>query len=219
MDRGCCAGAGNVAGAAIDNDSRTGHGGNVMPTRSSYTDQQLLDYSEEHLLYELKMIRWLVEHLPTEKNFSLSASLESFAIHLRGLIDFFYAPPDMARADDLIASDFFDSPNSWKPGAIPKSLTDARERTNKEIGHITYKRKDATDPTKPWPVADLFKEVHAIAQRFAALASTKKLHPSVKTWLGADDAMTISFLASTTTSNVAVSVISGGASSSAKRAP
>ncbi len=219
MDCGCCAGAGNVAGAAIDNDSRTGHGGNIMPTRRSYSDQQLLDYSEEHLLYELKMFRWVVQNLPPDKSFLLSASLESFAIHLRGLIEFFYKTPNKARADDLVAADFFDPPGSWKPGAIPKSLSDARERTNKEIGHITYKRKGATDPTKPWPVTELFNEVHAIAQKFGAGASSKKLHPSVKTWLAADVTVMISLLASTTTSNVAVSIASVDVSSCNRRTP
>ena len=74
--------------------------------------------------------------------------LESFAIHLRNLIDFFYTPPNHARNDDLVAADFFDPPTSWNPGPISKSLSDARERANKEISHITYKRKSATDPTE-----------------------------------------------------------------------
>ena len=39
----------------------------TMPTRIAYTDQQLLDYSEEHLLYELHIFRWVAENLPREK--------------------------------------------------------------------------------------------------------------------------------------------------------
>ncbi|MGA2300734.1 MAG: hypothetical protein ABSG77_08565 [Candidatus Acidiferrum sp.] len=188
-----------------------------MPTRIAYTDQQLLDYSEEHLLYELHIFRWVAENLPPEKGFLLSALLESFAIHLRNLIDFFYTQPGKARNDDLVAADFFDSPGAWDPGAIPKSLEDARERANKEISHVTYKRKTATDPTKPWPVGDLFKEVHSVAQKFAAGASSKKLHPSVITWLKSDP-KAVTFLlisASTTTSNTAASIVSGGGGASA----
>ncbi len=192
-----------------------------MPTRIAYTDQQLLDYSEEHLLYELHIFRWVAENLPSEKGFLLSALLESFAIHLRNLIDFFYTRPEDARNDDLIAADFFDSPSSWNPGAIPKSLNDARERANKEVSHITYKRKGATDPTKPWPVADLFNEVHAVAEKFAAGASSKKLHPIVKTWLRSDAKAAAVLLtsASTTTSNTAAVLVGvGGASSSSNTA-
>jgi hypothetical protein len=186
-----------------------------MPTRMAYTDEQLLDYSEEHLLYEFHMFRWVAENLPGDKGFKLSAFLESFAIHLRNLTDFLYTGPENARNDDLVATDFFDSPGAWNPGPIPKSLADARERANKEIGHITYKRKSGTDPTKPWPVADLFREVHAVAQRFAAGASSKKLHPDVVTWLNADPktVATLMVSASSSTSNVAVSMVSSGATS------
>jgi hypothetical protein len=150
----------------------------------------------------------------------LSALLESFAIHLRNLAGFFYTRPEVARNDDLVAADFFDSPSAWNPGAIPKSLTNARERANKEVSHLTYKRKGAMDPTKPWPVADLFDEVQAIAEQFVAGASSKKLHPSVKTWLRSD-AKTVGVLltsASTSTSNTAAVVVRmGGASVSGKR--
>ena len=191
-----------------------------MGTRIVYTDQQLLDYSEEHLLYELHIFRWVAENLPADKGFLLSALLESFAIHLRNLIDFFYTPPGKVRDDDLVAADFFDSPSAWDPGAITKSLADARERANKEISHITYKRKTATDPSKPWPVADLFKEIHSVAQKFAAGASSKKLHPNVITWLKSDPKVVAVLLASasTTTSNTAAAVVSwgGGASASGK---
>jgi hypothetical protein len=191
-----------------------------MPARIVYTDQQLLDYSEEHLLYELHIFRWVAENLPPDKGFLLSALLESFAIHLRNLADFFYTRPVDARNDDLVAADFFGSPSAWNPGAIPKSLTDARERANKEVSHITYKRKGALDPTKPWPVADLFNEVHAVAEKFVAGASSKKLHPSVTTWLSSD-AKTVGVLltsASTSTSNTAAVVVQvAGASVSGKR--
>jgi hypothetical protein len=71
----------------------------IMPTRIAYTDQQLLDYSEGHMLYELYIFRWVAENLPPEKGFLLSALLESFAIHLRNLIDFFYTQPGKARND------------------------------------------------------------------------------------------------------------------------
>ncbi len=188
-----------------------------MPTRIAYTDQQLLDYSEEHLLYELHIFRWVAENLPPEKGFLLSALLESFAIHLRNLIDFFYTQPSNARNDDLVAADFFDSPGACNPGPIPKSLSDTRERANKEISHITYKRKSATDPTKPWPVADLFNEIQSVAQRFAAGASSKKLHPSVTSWLKSDPKI-VGFLllsASTSTSNTSVSIITGSGDASA----
>jgi hypothetical protein len=177
-----------------------------MVTRIVYTDQQLLDYSEEHLLYELQLFRWVAENLPRDNGFLLSALLESFAIHLRNLIDFLYTQPGNARNDDLVAADFFDPSSAWNPGGISKLLADARERANKEVSHITYKRKSGSDPTKPWPVSDLFDEVHAVSTKFAAAASSTKLHPRVKEWL-TSDTVTRGFLlasASTTSSNTVV---------------
>ena len=172
------------------------------------------------MLYELHIFRWVAANLPPEKGFLLSALLESFAIHLRNLIDFFYTPPGNPRNDDLVAADFFDSSSAWNSGAIPKSLSDARERANKEISHITYRRKSATDPTKPWPVADLFNEIQSVAQKFTSGASSKKLHPNVATWLKSD-AKTVAVLltsAGASTSNTAVSSGPGGASASGKNA-
>jgi len=50
--------------------------------------------------------------------------LESFAIHLGNLIDFFYTEPGNARNDDLVAADFLDSPGTWNLGPMPRSLKD-----------------------------------------------------------------------------------------------
>jgi hypothetical protein len=183
-----------------------------MSPRIVYTDPQLLDFSEEHLMYELNILRWLVDTIPnTPKSFQLSAYLESFAIHLRGLIDFFHTNPKDAKPDDVIAADFFDLPSGWNPRVPSASLSAARERANKEIGHITYKRKSGMDPTKPWPVSDLFNEIVPIARQFAAGASGKKLHETVVTWSksNATAMLTMAVSASTTTTNTAVIPSSG----------
>jgi hypothetical protein len=176
--------------------------------RTSYTDQQLLDFSEEHLMYEFNIFRWLVDNIPkTQPSFQLSAYLESFTIHLRALIEFFYTEPKDAKPDDVIAADFFDAPTLWSPRPISATLKDARVRINKEIGHITYSRKDEMDPTKPWPVSHLFIELLAIIRKFVTEASRKKLHPSVATWLqdGEKQMMVVeSISASTSTPNTVV---------------
>jgi len=157
----------------------------------------------------LQIFRWVAENLPLEPSFLRSALLESFLIHLRNLIDFFYTQPSDALTDDLVAGDFFDPPSTWDPGMMPKSLKDARGRANKEVSHITQKRKERADPTKPWPVADLFNEIGVVAQKFAAEASSKKLHPSITTWLKADPQMAVTLMnaASTSSSNATVGSI------------
>lgn len=174
--------------------------------RKIYTDQQLLDYSGEHLLYELQMLHLVALNLPKDKSFLTSALLESFAIHLRNLTDFFYTGREDARGDDLIAADFCDPASSWDPGPMPQTLRDAKDRANKEVSHITYKRKDASDPAKPWPVGRLASELNVLAQRFAAVASDRKLHPNVRQFLQAapQAQMVMIVNASTQTSNVAI---------------
>jgi hypothetical protein len=159
-----------------------------MPARLVYSDDQLLAFSREHLLYEFHMFRWLAENMPSDKGFPMSVSLESFAIHLRNLIDFFYKEPQ--PPDDVAALDFYDPPTGWAPGAMSATLEVARERANKEISHITFKRKSGVFTDKPWAVGALFNEIHAVAQKFAAGASPKKLHADVITWLNSPPAMT-----------------------------
>ena len=160
-------------------------------------------------MYELNILRWLVNTIPnTPKNFRLSAYLESFAIHLRGLIDFFYANLKDAKPDDVIAGDFFDPPSVWNPGVPSVTLSAARERANKEVGHITYKRKSGMDPTKPWPVSDLFNEIVPIARQFAAGASNKKLHQTVVAWSKSDATAMLSLAVSASTSTTNTFVVS-----------
>jgi hypothetical protein len=183
----------------------------IMPTRT-YTDDQLLEYSGEHLLYELQIFRWVKNEAQSQEqpSFLLSALLESFAIHLRNLTDFLFTLPKDARTDDIVAADYFDSPGAWTPGNRSTTLGEAQVRANKEISHITYKRKDSTDITKPWPVADLFDEIDSISKNFAREASGQKLHSKVVEFLNAD-AKTVGILlisASTSTSNTCAQVVS-----------
>ncbi|MGB7434248.1 MAG: hypothetical protein WBR26_01190 [Candidatus Acidiferrum sp.] len=181
-----------------------------MP-RPNYTDQQLLDYSEEHLMYELNILQWLVEEIPkTSESFQLSAYLESFTVHLRALTDFLYPPQANPQADDLVAGHFFDAANPWNPGPVPQKLEGARTRMNKEVAHITYKRKAGMDPDKPWPVTELFKEILPVLKTFATTASAQKLHAKVIAWAKADAGkmVIVAVNASTQSTNTAAVVIS-----------
>jgi hypothetical protein len=185
-----------------------------MAIRIVHTNQQLLDYSEEHLRYEFQMLRFVAEKIPSAEGFARSALIESFAVHFRNLADFFY--PNKLLADDLTAADFFDSPSAWNPTAASKLLDESRVRANKEISHITYQRKGERDPTKPWQVSSLLHEIEALAQQFAATASRQKLHQSVITWLqaGATTRAELMINASSSSSNTAVCSSQGGGAAS-----
>jgi hypothetical protein len=77
--------------------------------------EYLQRYSKEHLLYEVQMF-FQVGHLLMTGQFQTSqpevaivlhnAIMESFVLHLRNLLDFFYTPP---RKTDASATLFYDS--------------------------------------------------------------------------------------------------------------
>jgi hypothetical protein len=163
-----------------------------VPSRPIYSDKDLLDFSGKHLLYEFQVFFWVATNMPSGRGFPLSVSLESFAIHLRNLIDFFYRPPQ--PPDDIGASDFYDPLSGWVYGTMSSTLEVARERANKEVSHITFKRKTGMAYGKPWDVSALSAEIKTLAQRFAAGASSKKLHPDVATLLNASSAMMTTLL-------------------------
>ncbi len=81
-----------------------------MGRQRPLSDQALLEYSGEHLAYEVQMLRGTAELLrgPELLRMVSNAVIESFGLHLRNLIEFLYE--DMPEVDDLVAGDFFDDP-------------------------------------------------------------------------------------------------------------
>jgi hypothetical protein len=53
-----------------------------MSRTTVYTDQQLLEFSEEHLLYEVYTFKWLMDNFPKTTGVEQSVHLESFLMHL-----------------------------------------------------------------------------------------------------------------------------------------
>jgi hypothetical protein len=145
------------------------------------TNEELIKYSGEHLLHEFKMFWWLTGAIPYMDGYMHDALLESWVVHLRNLINFFCRPRDR---DDVIAEDFFDNPGAWSQRELDM-LALARARADKELSHVTEKRKYTGDKGKDWDVAGLFREIEDIAKKFASKASEAKLHSDVKRLLGA----------------------------------
>jgi hypothetical protein len=88
----------------------------------------------------------------------VNSDIESFTVHLRALLDFFYTAPDKARPDDILAEHFFHDPQVWyraRPELSEARLKSIRNRIGKEIAHLTYKRLFLTTPQKLWPFLDL----------------------------------------------------------------
>ncbi len=145
------------------------------------TNQQLTDFSGEHLLHELSMFWELAEILPQRKAGTTEyvALIESFATHLRNLIEFLFFP---VKGDYVRAQQFFDDPAAWSPkltGDFEKLL----DRANNEVDHLTVRRISGNPPEKAWPTDGILKQIEPIAKEFAAKASEKKLHSKVREFL------------------------------------
>lgn len=143
---------------------------------SKLRSQEELDRAAGHLNYEYEMLRTIVRELSTgtRPQWLTNALLESFVIHLRALIDFFYTPA-RTKPDDMLATDYFPDPKAWE-AAIPSMsevLRNARDRAHKEIAHLTYARLDVTTDTKPWNFFGISKEIEALMEKFLEASGRK----------------------------------------------
>jgi hypothetical protein len=131
----------------------------------------------EHVRYEVQSL--LNATIAIEKRMVVPQGLqcmivESFSIHLRNLITFFY--PYTSRPDDVCAKDFFVKENSWEE-VRPKLndvLKQAKTRADVEVGHLTTFRKNGTSENKDWDVKRLTAEIVPIFELFCK--STDKLN-------------------------------------------
>jgi len=89
-----------------------------------------------------------------------NALIESFLIHARSLVDFFYR--DNPWEDDLIAEQYIEGWKDIRP-SIPEQLATLRRRVGKEIAHLTSVR---TEDGKPWPYQALAKEMLGLISPF-----------------------------------------------------
>lgn len=149
-------------------------------------DLELLAYSKEHLFYEISMLvsisRLDITIVPDQlKVLVNNLAVESFAVHLRSLIDFFYSP-EYKHNTDVYAEDFFSDQNKWTSIRPPLSiaLITARKRADKEVKHITIERvAGSTDSRKIWKIGELISEIVILFEVFIENASNNKLDKKI----------------------------------------
>jgi hypothetical protein len=148
---------------------------------NSISDQQFSEYSGEHLLHELNMLWETASRVQQEKqrSFMSSVLLESFAGHLRTLIEFFHFAP---KTDYVRAKDFFAVPGDWNP-RMTSRLKTALKRANGEASHLTWGRTSGTPPEKEWDVVGLLADIEEVAKEFAAKALASRLNAEVRKFL------------------------------------
>lgn len=144
------------------------------------TNEELLAYSREHLFYEVEMLlnvsRLNLENLPRVFR---NMQIESFAIHLRNLIIFFYPTPTLFTTD-VYAKHFFSDATKWEQICPPASISPisrtAKKRADKEVAHLTTERLAGNNPKKEWDILGLVNEITPIIRSFCVSADREKCH-------------------------------------------
>ena len=133
-------------------------GEQAVPKSPFSTYQETIDYAEEHLYYEVFMLTGVLRIYTDQgslmgNTFLENTTLEAFGHHLRNLIDFLYPDYYKAKKDDVVSDHFLTEEKvaEWraKRGTLSCAMNRARERINKEMAHLTKKRKQST-PEKDW---------------------------------------------------------------------
>jgi hypothetical protein len=143
--------------------------------------------TSNHLWYEIWMTDEIVTMLSSgafeqEKPLS-NALLESFAIHVRNLIYFFYTDSEERYKDDFRDFDLLPDKARWKEIRPPKSqvLIDAYERANKQVAHLSFAEID-----KRWPFVEIWQELKTVINFFYNEIPVEKLGDRWKNSLPAD---------------------------------
>lgn len=139
----------------------------------------------EHFNYEIGMLRFADSKLD-ELNAEIYMAGESFLIHWRGLIEFFYYPAEKEKgkgkkgkkrkhSDAKRAYDFVDR-DKWEEVRkdMPDEVCEWYERAHKEIAHLTRSRKEGSPPEKDWFYKDMMEQLEDIIRRFLDLQSSEE---------------------------------------------
>jgi hypothetical protein len=153
-----------------------------MATKS---DAELAEFSR-HLLYDVQLFfhegRALMRarlNLGPQLVWEIEMALvESFALHARSLVDFFFR--DKGRADDAFAAHYFE-PGAWaalrpEPGPwIHEVRHPDLDRFGKEIAHLNYHRVTLAERAKGWPIAQIAGAVGAVLRLFIEHVSARRV--------------------------------------------
>jgi hypothetical protein len=125
---------------------------------------QNLALASDHLYYEITMLRFTACQLAArqaECDEPKNALLESFAVHVRNLRNFFFKKKPSLK-DEMLAIDYLDN---WNP---PKSeyLGRIEGKINAEISHLSYKRIEISPEAQNWKVDLIVAELEGVLTAF-----------------------------------------------------
>lgn len=152
-------------------------------TRKSW-DKEELNNASNHLYYEITMLIAIANGLKSNvagQGPIANALLESFIIHTRNLVNFFYN--DNPKKDDIVAIDFFSSPDEWiknRPSQ-PEVLESAKDRAEKELAHLTWKRISHIVESKQWQYVEIQDEIKRVMNIFLQKVSKELIVHNLQT--------------------------------------
>ncbi len=150
------------------------------PRRQERDETQLSEMARRHLAYEIKMVRETAQALRGKgigpRSFR-NAMLETFLIHYRNLLDFFYADKRRSLSHDVRAADFVADYPRWRERRprMDKEATSNRERVNAQLAHLTYRRLKYEE--RHWSDRRMARQIEEILQIFI-----EQLPPHRRRW-------------------------------------
>lgn len=154
------------------------------------TDQELHDYSADHLYYEMWMLyetaARLVHDSAVDGDWVVkNALIESLTIHARSLAIFLYPEEGSKRPDDVTSDEYVGDIQQWRQarGTIPPELKTVIQRTGKEIAHLTTKRHPPGAPQKLWSPEPIVLAFFDPLRLFAAHVARGRLDVSVSAFI------------------------------------
>jgi hypothetical protein len=148
-----------------------------------FSKKQLVDFSGEHLYYEIWMLYGVTQLLleGVKNPYIFNTCLESFVIHASNILDFFYKPP--LQPDDAKAVHFMDKEQveAWK-ALLPSYAHHFKRfnrKRNKEVMHLSYKRLEVKPQEKSWGVENITGHIKELVNQFLRLANPAYIHPKM----------------------------------------
>jgi hypothetical protein len=161
--------------------------------RPAMTEEELRDYSADHLYYELFMLYETASRLRGDPAVEgdwvvMNALIESFTIHARALMCFLY-PGEKTRPypTDVTAECYVSDVTGWRRvrGTLPSMLETVKTRTSKETAHLTTGRHPAGSPLKGWSPELILRAFFEPLRAFAEHVPAGRLDVSVTAFIAA----------------------------------
>lgn len=158
-------------------------------------NQSELRSDSRTLEYEFKMLCAVAANIgngrPTGDWGSKNAHVESFAIHCRNLVFFFFAHDSAnkagwARGNDILAVDYFKQNSDWITVCPPISTTllNAKPQADRQVAHITEERRGLNQPSGPtasWSISDVVRDIATVMKAFLDHVPQQNLDGNVRT--------------------------------------